>query len=47
MSFSTYYDSTDTGLAGVSQVAGSYVTFLDAVLVNGYNSKTLTSLTSV
>jgi len=47
MPFSTYYDSTDTGLAGLTNVAGSLLTFLDAVLVNGYNSKTLTSLICV
>jgi hypothetical protein len=45
MTFSTFYDSNDTGLGGVSQSAGSLISFLDKVLVNGYNSTTLTSLT--
>lgn len=47
MSFSTYYDSQDVGLSGTANTAGSMVAFLDKVLVNGYNSTVLTSLTSV
>lgn len=47
MAFSCYYDSNDTGLGGVTNTAGSQVAFLDKVLINGYNAKTLTSLTSV
>lgn len=47
MTFSTYYDSNDTGLGGIGQAAGQAIAFLDKVLVNGYNSKTLTTLTSV
>lgn len=47
MTFSTYYDSTDTGLGGIGPTAGSTISFLDKVLVNGYNSTTLTSMTQV
>jgi hypothetical protein len=42
---STFYDSNDTGLGGISASAGTLISFLDKVLVNGYNSTTLTSLT--
>jgi hypothetical protein len=45
MAFSTYYDSADTGLGGVNNTAGSLLAFLNKVLVNGYNSQTLTSMT--
>lgn len=47
MTFSTYYDSTDTGLGGVTNTAGSLVAFMDKVLRDGYNAKTLTSMTAV
>lgn len=43
---STYFDSGDTGLGGLANTAGSLIAFLDKCLVNGYNSQTLTSLTS-
>ena len=37
------YRSTDTGAPLINVRAGSYVTLLDAVLVNGYNEKTVTA----
>ncbi len=46
MTFSTYYDSNDAGLGGVANTAGSLIAFLDKVLVNGYNSQVVTSVTS-
>jgi hypothetical protein len=39
MAFSTYYDSADTGLGGFANTAGALITFLDKVLINGYNSQ--------
>lgn len=45
MTFATYYDSNDTGLGGFANTAGSAVSFMDKVLVNGYNPQTLTSMT--
>lgn len=39
-----YFLSTDTGAPTLSGTAGSLITLLDAVLVDGYNSKTLDSL---
>jgi hypothetical protein len=37
-----YYASFDTGAPTIDGVAGSLVTLLDALLINGYNSKTIT-----
>lgn len=39
--------STETGLGAVQGVVGSLITALDKVLVNGYNSQSLTSVTRV
>lgn len=36
------FQSTDTGMAGVTNAAGQLITVLDACLVNGYNTKTVT-----
>lgn len=47
MTFSTYYSGADTGLGFISNVAGTAIAYLDKVLVNGYNSTTLTSMTQV
>lgn len=37
-----FYRNQDTGAPVIDGVAGSLITLLDAVLVNGYNSKTIT-----
>lgn len=39
-----YYDSTETGLTGVSGTDGSVITALDAILVNGFNAKSVISM---
>lgn len=43
MSVRLFY-STETGLGGTTGVAGSVIAFLDKVLVNGFNSQSLTSI---
>lgn len=39
------YKSTDTGAPTLSGTAGAAITVLDAVLVNGYNTQAITSIT--
>lgn len=39
------FRSTDTGAPTISNTAGSRITALDAILVNGYNSVSVTSMT--
>lgn len=39
------YNSTDTGAPSLTGQAGSLIALLDAVLVSGYNSKSVTSIT--
>lgn len=39
------YRSTDTGAPVLSGSAGTLITVLDALLINGYNSQTVTSIT--
>lgn len=40
-----YYDSTETGTTTLNATAGTLVTVMDAILVNGFNAKTAVSVT--